>query len=120
MNNRGFSLVEILVAITLIAIALWSLVIIMGTGFTNVFTSSHKNQAIYKAQDAIEEKINQIEEQIASGSLDSGEGVSETIEINISGNSIFSDGIIIFSQGEEKGVSSMMITFIPEGVENNE
>ena len=44
MNDKGFTLVEILLAITLFGIALGSLIFIMGTGFDGVFDSSHKMQ----------------------------------------------------------------------------
>ena len=116
MNNKGFSLVEVLVAIALISIALWSLVVILGSGFDGIFTSAHRNQAIYHAQDDIEEKLSIVEE----GDIGVEGTIPGEVEINIGGHNIPSNGVIVIGEGEEKSVSSTMVTFVPEEGENGE
>lgn len=112
MNSKGFSLIEVLIAILLISVTLGSLIFILGAGFDGVFTSSHKNKAVYNAQDAIEEKI-------ATGAPGETFGNVRIKFPELSNSSFFSTGKIVTGEGEEKGVSSKVATFIPDTVEDD-
>ena len=113
MDDKGFTLVEILLAITLFGIALGSLIFIMETGFDGVFDSSHKNTAIYKAQDMIEGEI--------ANNEDFEDDTVINIEIKFSNPNLSfnATGNIVIGEHEEKGVSSKMVTFIPDSVKDD-
>lgn len=117
MNNKGFSLVEVLVAILLMSITLGSLVFILGSAFDGVFTSSHKNKAIYNAQNSIEEKI-AIGEQGEISNVDEIPGSIEIEFPELSNSSFYSTGNVVVGEGVEKGVISKVATFIPDDVES--
>ena len=63
--------------IFLVSLTLGALALILGSGFGNVFESSHKNKALFKAQDDIEEEIATVTYGNSSG------GVDGTVIINI-------------------------------------
>ena len=104
LNNKGFTLIEIIVAIGLMSIALGALVFILGTGLEGTFFSSHKNKAIYNAQNLVEENILK----------EDSESVPGNVEIIFGGKVITSEGKVVIGKGEEKGVSSVLVTFIPD------
>lgn len=120
INNKGFTLAEVLVVIFLVSLTLGALALILGSGFGNVFESSHKNKALFKAQDDIEEEIATVTYGNSSG------GVDGTVTINIPGSKInfTSNGKVVIGEAEEKGVPAKLVTFVPkefeEGVENED
>lgn len=110
MDNKGFSLIEVLIAIVLISLVLGSFAVIMGTGFDGIFTASHKNKAVYDAQNIIEEKI-----------AEDADG--EIVDINIKlpgGITVYANGKVIEGHGVEKKATSELSTFIPDTVEVEE
>lgn len=123
-NDKGFTLIETLVAIVIIAFALSSLIMITTKGFGGVTKAASKSRATYIAQDQIERGIAHLQ-----GSLENEDSdVSVPSDINTENEtvtlffrntdtgevvSIISKGKTISSIIKEKEAKSFLLTFLP-------
>lgn len=56
-NRRGFTLVEILVALSILSIIIFSFAPLISSSFSNIYTAGRKSDALYQAQEQMENKL---------------------------------------------------------------
>lgn len=83
-NKRGFSLVEVMVAMAVIALVVAVTMSLFSQSMLGIFTSREKGGKLYEAQGKIEKSI-------LHGELEEGEGEEEK-EIKFGGITIYVDG----------------------------
>lgn len=57
MNNRGFTLVEVIISMALVGILAISFIPIVTTQYVNIYKSGDKSEATYKALEDVENQI---------------------------------------------------------------
>ena len=67
MNEKGFTLAEVIVAIALVGIVAITFVPILSVQYMNINKTGDKSEATYKAMEDTEEQIEDIQEDIANG-----------------------------------------------------
>lgn len=58
-NHRGFTIVEILVALSILSLVIFSFSPLISNSFSNIFTAGRKSNALYQAQKQMENKFAQ-------------------------------------------------------------
>lgn len=91
-NENGFSLIEVLIALTVLLVIITAFSVLFSESFVGIFASGNKSEAQYILQDSIENEMGNIEKNVAE--------VDKT-SLNVSGFSIeFSDNEDITVDGE--------------------
>ncbi|MBS4007794.1 MAG: prepilin-type N-terminal cleavage/methylation domain-containing protein [Clostridium sp.] len=57
-GEGGFSLVELLIALAVLSIAIFALTGLFTGSYSNIFAAGRKSQAIFRAQEAMESRLN--------------------------------------------------------------
>ena len=58
-RNRGFTLVEIILAMAVLAVVILAYTMLFTDSFRGIFTAGHKTRALYEAQQEVEQKMNE-------------------------------------------------------------
>ena len=105
-NEEGFTLVEIILAFTLLVIMSAAIITMFTTGFSGVFRAGSKSEALFEAQ-------NLMDNAIVGGSGETPALV--TYEINFGGPSIDVKGEVIDIKYQYDGFSGTIYYFLPSG-----
>lgn len=70
LSEKGFTLVEMIVATALVGIIAVTFVPLLTTAFANIYSTGDKSQATYKASEQIEEKIDSVEKEVSQEVID--------------------------------------------------
>lgn len=108
-NNRGFSLIELLIALSIFVIIASAFLLLYTKSFSDIFHSGHKNEALYEIQQELENTIYS----------NNNDGTDE-IEINFPGleNSVKIKGKLERGDAQVGERSAEIIVFIPNRGEN--
>lgn len=75
-NKKGFTLIEVILSIALIALIAVTILGIFGTGVRNIVRAGNRTEAVFQEQESIDSTIN---------SYDSIEGEDTVLEIDFDG-----------------------------------
>lgn len=87
-DEKGFTLIEVLVALLVLMIIIFSFSILFVNSYTNIFSAGTKSEAIYLAQEKMEATIADLETILTLDSLP--EGITIENYTNIVGTSTLS------------------------------
>jgi len=104
-KEEGFTLVEIIIALTILFIVIISFTILFTTGFSGIFGAGRKSEALYKAQEEMDNTIIRGAENLASEPLNIK---FDNINIDVSG-----EEIEVYYEYE--GRTGVLHYFVPEG-----
>ena len=112
-NNKGFTLIELIITIALVGIIAISFLGMFTTGFSGIISAGDHSRAGYSGQSAIESIINDVsvsgEPNISTSTLnDASLSIQfDTIEVNVTGN-------IEIVDYEDGNIKSKVATFLPD------
>lgn len=110
MKKKGFTLIELILSIALLAIVAIAFSNMFLTGLKGVFNAGHKSKANYISQQALENKISGKPVSIDNVSITSS---NEDMEIDFDGIVINVNGsieIVDYDNGKQK---TELVTFVP-------
>lgn len=93
MNEKGFTLVEVIIALVLVGIIAVSFIPVLSGEYVNIYKTGDKSQATYKASERIENKVSSIKQENPKGKeITQTDREKEEFEANKKGeNSKYSD-----------------------------
>lgn len=103
LNELGFSLVELLIAMVILAVIILSFTALFSSSFSGIFTAGRKSKALFEAQDELEQKII------------GGTSLSTLLTVTFSDSSTITiPGELITGDVLYEGNTGAVTTFIPQ------
>lgn len=96
-NNKGFTLIEIIVSIAILAILVVATLSLTAQGFTGIYRAGNKSKQVFNSSNLMEATIGGIEEDEDSIKRDRG-----TLTFKINGENVTLSGEIITIESEDK------------------
>ncbi|PKM83454.1 MAG: hypothetical protein CVU88_02865 [Firmicutes bacterium HGW-Firmicutes-13] len=117
LNNEGFTLVEVIAALTILSIIIISFLAVFGNSIVMIITAGQLSEAQYTAQKVMENAIaGSILEDIENINVivDTPDSDHTSITINYNGENITVDGKIIEVEYDDGERAVTLTTFVPE------
>lgn len=113
LKEKGFTLIEVIIAMTLVGIIAVSFIPLISAQYVNIYTTGNKSKATYNALDITEEET--IEEEKKSDTIN--EADAEDIIIKFEGKDDITEYVKpIKKTGEEKGSTTDINVGIPKEI----
>ncbi|MBF7082134.1 prepilin-type N-terminal cleavage/methylation domain-containing protein [Desulfallas sp. Bu1-1] len=110
-NKKGFSILEVLVAISILVIIVFTFTTLFSAGFSGIFSAGRKSEALYKVQKEMENAIiNKSGNNVTDGTI-SISFPSLTDPITVTGKFVICDQTYTDSNGNERTVT--ITSFVP-------
>lgn len=103
-NEEGFTLIEVIIAITILMIVIFAFTTLYTTSFSGIFSAGRKSEALFLAQEAMD---NLIAEEVNSG--------TETLTIEFVQRTISVTGEELEVPYEYEGRTGTIYYFLPKG-----
>lgn len=102
-TQKGFTLIEVIVAVAILMIIVFSFTLMFTTSFSGIFRAGHKSRALFETQDEMDNKI--------AGNLNSG---VDSISVQFDQIAITVVGEIKEVTYEYEGRNGVLYYFLPE------
>lgn len=102
-SQKGFTLIEVVVALAILVIIVFSFTIMFTSSFSGIFRAGHKSRALFEAQEEMDNKI--------AGNMNSG---ANAITVQFDQIDVTVDGEIKEVTYEYEGRNGVLYYFLPE------